>query len=87
VFVVDFCPMLDRENGHLDFLLRVFDRVAQVLRGFGGFIPLGYLERHIKTSGVCYTSEVDTHRILDALGRIWGLFSEDPPEKTRRLEL
>ena len=74
VFVVDFRPMLDREAGQLDFLLRVFDRVGQVLHGFGDFIPSGYLEQHLNAPGLHFTGDVDTGPILDALEGIRGLF-------------
>jgi hypothetical protein len=76
VFVVDFRPLLEGEAGQLDFLLSVFDRVAQVLRAFGGSIPFTYLERHINnTANICYTGDVETRAILDGLRRVWGLFS------------
>src|SRR5262249_37738917 len=63
VFVVDFRPMVEGKEGQLEFLLSVFDRVAQALRRFGGFIPLPYLQQHVNTPSVYYTGDVDTSRV------------------------
>jgi hypothetical protein len=75
VFVVDFCPMLAGGEGQFEFLLSVFDRTAQALRGFGGTIPRPYLDQYVNTPAVFFTGDVDTGPVLGALRRIWGLFS------------
>jgi hypothetical protein len=76
VFLIDFAPML----GQTEFLFGVFDRVAQRLRGFGGAIPLAYLEEHINTPVVHWLADADTGPVLRALRRVWGLFSEPGPD-------
>jgi hypothetical protein len=76
VFVADFSPMLSGADGQVGFLLSVFDRVARVLREFGGTIPLSYLEDHVNTPVMYWIADAETAPVLRALGRIWGLFTE-----------
>jgi len=76
VFLIDFGPLL----GQTGFLFGVFDRVAQRLRGFGGSIPLAYLEEHINTPVVHWVADAETGALLRALRRVWGLFAESGPD-------
>jgi len=74
VFLVDFGPLTASEDGRA-FLLAVFDRVGQALRGYGGHIPEAYLRENVNSHGTQFTRDVPAGVMLAALGQVWGLFS------------
>ena len=53
--------VLAKEKAMLELLNRTIGR----LRGFGGLIPLSYLEEHINEENVRYTRDQDTEQVIE----------------------
>ena len=65
-------------------MLELLNRTIGRLRGFGGLIPLPYLEEHIN-EGLCrYTGDQDTERFIELAQSLIRLIDPESDSKSQR---